>query len=237
MDLVDKLYQRLVAAVDAADEGAFPGGITVADVYQRLIPYRAVRGQLGVVELAEYEHALLRLLAGERHYLEVGDSSVRLELQRELASLNPILGIYRDYSAAKISFGTGPEGQGGAGPSLSDSGLPAESPSAGEVAEDPGDEIGPPRLVEAIATAGESETEDTLSARPTEARTSEACGGCGRLLPDLPDLLFCPFCGRSVTPAPCAHCGAPMEREWSFCARCGTARSGGEHSRSTRTDG
>src|SRR5690606_23503371 len=104
MDLLDKLYDRLVSAVEAAGPGAFPHGITVADVYQRLIPYRSVRGQIGVVELAEYEHALLRLLAGERQYVDVADPTVKLEIQRELSSLNPILGIYRDYSTAKLKL-------------------------------------------------------------------------------------------------------------------------------------
>lgn len=101
-DLVDRLFERLRIALDrdpAATRGRSP---TVGDVYQRLIPYRAVRGELGILELAEYEHALLRLLAGERGHLVIEGDVAREELQRELASPNPILGVYRDYSALGV---------------------------------------------------------------------------------------------------------------------------------------
>ncbi|HET8655813.1 MAG TPA: hypothetical protein VFL93_09895, partial [Longimicrobiaceae bacterium] len=104
MDLVDRLHDRLRAAAPA------PTGFTIGELYQRLIPYRSVRGELGVWELAEYEHALLRLLSGERDYLELEDPSARAEIARELASPNPILGVYRDYPAARVRLGAASTG-------------------------------------------------------------------------------------------------------------------------------
>lgn len=102
MDLVDRLFDRLRAAIAADAAGAAPP--TVADVYQRLIPYRAVRGELGILALAEYEHALMRLLSGERGLLVVASESARDELARELASPNPIVGVYRDYAALPVTL-------------------------------------------------------------------------------------------------------------------------------------
>lgn len=102
MDLLDRLYDRLADAARREYPGASAPTITIAEVYQSLIPYRGVRTELGILELAQYEHALLRLLSGERRYAEIELPQVAEELQRELATTNPILGIYRDYAAVPI---------------------------------------------------------------------------------------------------------------------------------------
>lgn len=102
MDVVDRLHQRLQEAV--AREG-LGDGLTVRDLYQQLVPYRAVRGDLGLLELAQYEHALLRLLAGEGDHLHLEDERARSEISRELASPNPVLSIYRDYASLRVRIG------------------------------------------------------------------------------------------------------------------------------------
>ena len=104
MDLLDRLHQELLAATDEpSHKGDSPAALTIADLYQRLIPYRLVRGEVGVMELADYEHALLRLLAGERQYVRLGEKSVTMEFRRELASPHPILGIYRDHAGVEVT--------------------------------------------------------------------------------------------------------------------------------------
>jgi hypothetical protein len=102
MDLLDQLFHRLEEAV--ARDGS-SDGLTVAHLYQRLVPYRAVRSDLGLLELAPYENALLRLLSGERGYLHLEDERARDVILRELASPNPILGIYRDYAGLRVHLG------------------------------------------------------------------------------------------------------------------------------------
>lgn len=101
MNLAERLYLRLLEALRQGGV-RHDQEITVGDVYQHLVPYRAVRSELGVFELAEYEHALLQLLAGEGEFLRVADETVRSELAAELRSPNPILGIYRDYAASPV---------------------------------------------------------------------------------------------------------------------------------------
>ena len=215
MDLLDRLHERLLAAI-ASGHDASVRDFTIADLYQRLVPYRAVRGQVGVIELAEYEHALLRLLSGERNYLEVADSDVRLEIQRELASLNPILGIYRDYSTATLRVN------------------PANGAAMSERQEEP-DEVTSPRADasapgEQVMTAGSTIPSpggfDSLTAVPKRSSGPRSeCEDCGRSLPMTAAVRFCPYCGSEQAPEPCAHCGAAMEREWSFCIQCGTRRA------------
>jgi hypothetical protein len=99
MDSLDRLYFRLRETLAGRPTDR---PLTIAELYQQLVPYRAVRGELGFDELAEYEHALLRLLSGERGYAQVEVDSVREELERELRSPNPILGLYRDYAAVGV---------------------------------------------------------------------------------------------------------------------------------------
>ncbi len=215
MDLLDALHRRLTAATVAASENE-GRDLTIADLYQRLIPYRTVRHRLGVMELAEYEQALLRLLGGERDYVEVTDSAVREEIQRELASPNPILGIYRDYPEAVVRL------------------IPA-----GAVARPPREATLMPPVSSASGAARPKRVEppppstqgpDRSAPRPAVAATGDLCAHCHKLLPALQDLLYCPYCGGARAPQPCVRCGTMLEGEWMFCIRCGSDRSG-KHSR------
>lgn len=196
MDLVDRLHARLRDALKSETDVS---GLTIGDVYQRLIPYRSVRSELGILELAEYEHALLKLLAGERGYLTLEGEHALSELQAELESANPILGVYRDYSAVVVRLG------GSTAP------VEARKPSAN--APSPPERPAP--------------TNAPASSAPAAARpTSDRCGYCDSPLPRDPDLRFCPTCGRDQVEVRCGKCGARLRDEWKFCIRCGTPRSG-----------
>ena len=50
----------------------------------------------------DYEHALLRLLAGEGDYLTIESRTARQEIREELDSPNPNTGLYRDFAAADV---------------------------------------------------------------------------------------------------------------------------------------
>jgi hypothetical protein len=102
-ELVERLYRRLLEALSEST-AVSPATLTIADLYQHLIPYRGVRMDLGVLELAQYEHALLRLLAGEGGMVRVLEDDARRELVQELTAPNPILGIYRDYAGVGVEL-------------------------------------------------------------------------------------------------------------------------------------
>jgi hypothetical protein len=212
MDLIDRLHRRLLAALPAATPDATPLEFTIADVYQRLIPYRSVRTDLGVMELAEYENALLRLLAGERNYLDLEDASIQLELRRELASVNPILGIYRDYADAKLR------------PGLGESAEPRAAEKPKPAAEAPAERpAGEPTESSLLGRSVESPPQPAPSTE--QASETKSCWSCGRVLPELADLLYCPHCGMAQAPVPCRRCASAIAPDWSFCVRCGATRN------------
>src|SRR5215217_1253550 len=110
MDLLPHLHERLISSLAVAPPPEEP--LTVGQLYQRLIAYRSIRNEVGVMELASYEHALLRLLSGEQGFLRMLDETATAEIRRELASTNPILGIYRDFADVGIELGAEAAGTG-----------------------------------------------------------------------------------------------------------------------------
>jgi len=247
MDLLDRIHQRLVAALASrpGDSDTSPARlVTVADIYQHLVPYRQLRGEGGVMELAEYEHALLRLLAGERGYVRVIDPGVTLELQLELASTNPILGIYRDYAGVGVSVGQtamqsdrstrGVPDDGSRTQSPAVTAAPAAAPAAAPSrVREPGPPTGrvghepaevpldrPENVAPALATANEK----LRSAAKGRSAEPIRCSTCRRDIPDQPGIHFCPFCGTAKGPMPCVRCGSTLEVGWHFCGRCGSPR-------------
>ena len=51
---------------------------------------------------ADYEHALLRLLSGERDLVRLEPASARDAIERELDSSNPNVGMYREYAGCDV---------------------------------------------------------------------------------------------------------------------------------------
>jgi len=206
VDALDRLYRRVSLAL-ARDPGR---ALTVGDLYQEVVPYRLIRAELGFAELAEYEHALLRLLSGEREYLELDRPEVADEFQRELQAPNPILGIYRDYAEVGVA-------QNPFAPALD-----ATAP--------------PPVIVAAPAPAASSQRVDLPPAERTEPGASapparprpKPCPGCRSPLPTDREARFCPFCGKCLVPVPCADCSAMLEPEWGYCISCGSPRTGAD---------
>ena len=101
-DTVERLYQRLAEALQRSRRDAFTGPVTVAEIYQELVPYRVVRGEVGFDMNADYEHALLRLLAGEGNMARLEPAHAREQITKELRSSNPNVSIYREYAGCDV---------------------------------------------------------------------------------------------------------------------------------------
>ncbi|HET7230073.1 MAG TPA: zinc ribbon domain-containing protein [Longimicrobium sp.] len=216
MDSVDRLYRR-IADVLLREPGT---AVTVGDIYQHLVPYRTVRAELGFGELAEYEHALLRLLSGERDYLVVERADVQEEFQRELRTPNPILGVYRDYAEAVVFLNPyAPE------PAAPDrTAPPAAPPAAPNRFAGTGDADAPGVVLD--VTSPEPPARPAAPAAPPARPRPKACTGCRTTLPPGRDVRFCPFCGKCLAPIPCPECSTTVEPEWRFCITCGWPRDG-----------
>lgn len=100
--LVERLLAALADALRRTRPDPFGSPVTVAEIYQDLIPYRSVRTVLGFQMNADYEHTLLRLLAGENELTRLEPPEAREELQSELEMPNPNVGLFRKFAACDV---------------------------------------------------------------------------------------------------------------------------------------
>jgi len=101
-DLLRRFHRALVREIQASNPEHLSAPFSVAEIYQNLVPYRTHRDEIGVEMNADYEHALLRLLAGENDFLTIESRTARQEIREELESPNPNTGLYRDFAAADV---------------------------------------------------------------------------------------------------------------------------------------
>jgi hypothetical protein len=101
-DLLERFHRVLVEEVRAHRPDAVERPFTVAEIYQNLVPYGTHRDRIGVAMNGDYEHTLLRLLAGEGGYLLLESEHAVSELRRELDSPNPNTGLYREFAALDV---------------------------------------------------------------------------------------------------------------------------------------
>src|SRR5260370_12016266 len=101
MDELDRLFGLLVVALARETRVAVP--FPAAEVYERLVPYRSTRSRLNVATHQDYEMAVLRLLAGERGYVQREPENVREAMQREIATINPEPAYFRSFPDAPLT--------------------------------------------------------------------------------------------------------------------------------------
>jgi len=101
-EILSRFHRALVRQIYARNPDHLESPFTVAEIYQNLVPYRTHRDEIGVEMNADYEHALLRLLAGEGDFLTLESKTARQEIREELDSPNPNTGMYRDFAAADV---------------------------------------------------------------------------------------------------------------------------------------
>lgn len=75
---------------------------TVAEIYQDFVPYRTHRDVLGVEINGDYEHLLLRLLAGEEGLVHLESNAALERVSHELEASNPNTGIFREFAAVDV---------------------------------------------------------------------------------------------------------------------------------------
>lgn len=85
-----------------ADERLGPGdSVGVAELHKRLLPYHTCRDSLGYATKAEYDVALLRLLADERR-VAVSEPALREAVQAEIRQPEPGLAFLHRFAASEI---------------------------------------------------------------------------------------------------------------------------------------
>ena len=213
--LKDLLTRRL------GEEGVPIGSpIAVAELYRRLVPYSICRDALGLATKAEYDMALLLLLADDGS-LDVEELALREAVSRELASPEPGLAILQRFAASEVRFS-----------GSADVPSPAPAPRSAESAGPPPVSYETERLEQDRIPGLDDQdfvpeplVTDELR-DPAGRVVADACVVCSVLLPRRDGLRYCPACGADQHRWPCGSCGATIERGWKFCAMCGTAQPG-----------
>jgi hypothetical protein len=224
--VVERLHALLVDAVRVRRGGeAGAAAVSVAEIYQDLVPYRAVRVPLGLDMNADYEHVLLRLLSGESGLARLEPPTAREQLRDELDSPNPNVTLYRKFAGCDVWL---------AAPVTTPDWVPPEAEDARAEAWDgiePDAGLPEPAHAPAADAVPEEDpaVESALPASPARpfsgvglaAARAGRCLFCDSNLPPGRAIRFCPFCGADQTLRPCAACGEPVEPEWAFCIACG----------------
>lgn len=234
-DVLHRFHRALTEALKERDAEHVGRPFTVAEIYQDLVPYAVYREALGVEINGDYEHALLRLLAGEDDLVELESDAALNEIRRELASNNPNTGLYREFAAvdARLNMALALD----PAPAALASGT-EEDRTAAE-SETYMDDAGTESEIEmetdgvhqvplgAFATSGPLDPEMVDDGPDQQAPViaegaPDVCRWCRETLPERSNLNYCPFCGTDVTLLPCRSCGEALEANWRFCIACGT---------------
>lgn len=243
-DDLDRLFRRVVANISALDPSRVHGPVEVAELYERLVPYRTHRTALAMDTHEDYEMALLRLLAGERGYAFVEPEAARTALAAEASSINPDTGLYKKFRAASVTFDPGQVHAALGGEPSAERAAPAPEPAEppatrARAEREPAwlpeivdvDEAAEPGPLEDAAPrdddAGEAlpfaldEEEGAEAPGVTPRKGSAPCAFCGGALPFGRAVIYCPHCGQNVGVVHCPSCGAELDVGWKFCITCG----------------
>lgn len=217
MDELDRLFGLLVAALARETRVAVP--FPASEVYERLVPYRSNRSHLNVATHQDYEMAVLRLLAGERNYVQLEPENVREAMQREIATINPDPAYFRSFPDAQVMV----NGRAAERVLMADRAYAPVSDDDDDVdglldttGENPVPFIPPTAFTEPEPEPAHVEH------HPVSAGTQ--CEYCGGVLPTNREAKFCPHCGQPQQgELKCQGCGGELDVGWAYCLTCGRA--------------
>jgi hypothetical protein len=232
-DLLDALFRRLVENLSGLDPGAVRRPVRVAEIHERLVPYRTHRAALGFDTNEDYEMTILRLLAGERGFAQVFPAEVAAAFAREAASVNPDTGVFRQFPDATVLLDAGRPAHDDDEPESDAVRHVDEMPDAEPVMDTGEVAASEDRVIDDDDDDGNSlpfaldESDDARPAmQPREITQGAACNYCGGGLPVGRTVLFCPHCGQNIGVVHCATCGSELDVGWGFCITCGQKLKG-----------
>jgi Double zinc ribbon len=225
-DELDRLFECLVETLARDSRIAVP--FPAADLYERLVPYRSNRSRLGVATHQDYEMTVLRLLAGERGFVQLEPTDVREGMQREVTAANPDPAFFRNFPDAQIMINRF------AAERVLRGGAKAFAPPEPEAttAEEVEEEEEPaswtsenPIPPEGLRPAISPDAGPTFELADVEDISSpHHCPYCGGSLPGNRKVNFCPHCGQPpLGELKCPACGSEVDVGWAYCIGCGRA--------------
>ena len=201
MDL-ERLFRQIVVTLAATDPARLRRPLSVADIRNSVVPYRANRRNLQIESSEDYELALMRLCAGEDGLAHPDSSTAQAEFASELGSPNPDLGILQRHEKTELTLDPGAVARVlNAKPDLKFApSQPAVTPPEAEPLPRP--------------------PKPTPKPNPAHSRIPQ-CSRCGGTLPVGRVVNFCPQCGQNLTRRQCPQCNTELEPSWRHCVSCG----------------
>jgi hypothetical protein len=210
VDELDRLFGLLVGALARETRVAVP--FPAAEIYERLVPYRSNRSRLNVATHQDYEMAVLRLLAGERGYVQLEPDNVREAMRNEAQSVNPDPAYFRSFPDAQVMV----NGRAAERAMLADRAYAPPRDDDEALVDTTGENPIPPPFVPPSAFRTPPKPQDVLS--------QNQCEYCGGVFPGKRDVRFCPHCGQPQEgQLKCPGCGSDLDVGWAYCLTCGRA--------------
>lgn len=106
LDDLDRLAFRLTRVVRQQFPQLAAQGFTLADLEERLLPFRETRREMADGGTEAWERSLLRILAGERNILSC-EQPLRDAAKQALTQTSPTLGLVRSWSNSLLMLSSG----------------------------------------------------------------------------------------------------------------------------------
>jgi hypothetical protein len=194
MEDVERLFKLAVNVLADQAPARLRGPIQLADLYLKVIPYKACKTVLRFDTNQDYEMAVLRLLAGEQDLATVEPPEAQAAMLHEVESVNPDPGAFRRFAAAQVTLSQAAVRR-----------VLQERETNGYAPQETRDDAPTQRAAEPSPAA------------PLATR----CPHCFEPLTTSRSVVFCPFCGKNVKAIECPQCGSALEPGWRFCITCG----------------
>jgi len=195
----ERLYSLLRRRM-AAERVGPDDPVAVAELHKRLLPYHTCRDSLGYATKAEYDVALLRLLADDAR-VAVAEPALREAVRAEIRQPEPGLAFLHRFAASEIRLKDAPHPQ--------PPGADAEPTPPSAEREDDG--------ASALRAAGAF----TPTAESPATDATARCRECAEPLPAVEGVRYCPSCGADQVVPICGACGTEVAKGWRYCAFCG----------------
>jgi hypothetical protein len=213
---LERFFSQLVRNLAAADRDRLRQPLTLAEIRESIVPYRANRRALQLESSEDYELVVMRLCAGEGGFALVGPEAVRAEFVKEVGSPNPDLTLVERHEKAGVHL----DPKAVARALDPDPGLayaPKEPASPAEQVR--------PRSAGSLDQAGRKPRPEVSPPGQGGAKVLH-CNRCGGGLPTGRVVNFCPQCGQNLTRPRCPQCQTELESEWRHCVNCGLSLTG-----------
>ncbi len=172
---------------------------------------------MNVATHQDYEMAVLRLLAGERNYVQLEPGTVREAMQREIATINPDPAYFRSFPDAQVMV----NGRAAERVLLADRAYAPTTPDEDEELVDATGE-NPVPVQYVPPSAFRAASSPPSGSKPKDPLTANQCEYCGGVLPGKREARFCPHCGQPQEgDLRCQGCGSELDVGWAYCLACG----------------